>query len=68
MISSLCIPGKVSRMLVESRGLPGNSICILKAESRKVDIKRREPGILFKNWVGKEFSTCTEKMFSVIKG
>ena len=37
MISSL--PGKVLTMLV--------STCILKPESRKLDIKRLEPGILF---------------------
>ena len=44
-ISSL--PGKALRMLVESRGLPSDSSCILKAEPGKLDIKRREPGILF---------------------
>ena len=33
-------------MLVESRGLPSDSACILKAEPGKLDIKRREPGIL----------------------
>ena len=34
-------------MLVESRGLPSDSTCILKAEPGKLDIKRLEPGILF---------------------
>ena len=29
------------------RGLPSDSTCILKAEPGKLDIKRREPGILF---------------------
>ena len=28
-------------------GLPSDSTCILKAEPGKLDIKRREPGILF---------------------
>ena len=32
--------------LVESRGLPSDSTCVLKAEPGKLDIKRREPGIL----------------------
>ena len=31
----------------QSRGLPRDSTCILKAETGKLDIKRREPGILF---------------------
>ena len=30
-----------------SRGLPSDSTCVLKAEPGKLDIKRREPGILF---------------------
>ena len=30
-----------------SRGLPSDSLCVLKAEPGKLDIKRREPGILF---------------------
>ena len=30
-----------------SRGLPSDSTCALKAESGKLDIKRRGPGILF---------------------
>ena len=34
-------------MHVESRGLPSHSTCILKAKPGKLDIKRREPGILF---------------------
>ena len=29
------------------QGLPSVSTCILKAEPGKLDIKRREPGILF---------------------
>ena len=33
-------------MLVESRGLPSDLTCVLKAEPGKFDIKRREPGIL----------------------
>ena len=34
-------------MLVESRGLPSDSTCVLEAEPGKLDIKRREPGILY---------------------
>ena len=45
MISSL--PGKALRMLVELRGLPRDSTCLFEAEPGKLDIKRREPGILF---------------------
>ena len=45
MISSL--PGKALRKLVESRGLTSDSTCTLEAETGKLDIKRREPGILF---------------------
>ena len=33
--------------MLTSRGLPSYSTCILKAEPGKLDIKRREPGILF---------------------
>ena len=44
LISSL--PGKASRMLVESLGLSSDSTCFLEAEPGKLDIKRREPGIL----------------------
>ena len=44
LISSL--PGKASRTLVESRGLVGNSTCILKTEPGKLDIKIGDPGIL----------------------
>ena len=29
------------------QGLPSDSTCVLKAEPGKLDIKRREPGILF---------------------
>ena len=43
LISSL--PGKDSRTLVESRGLPIDSTCVYEAEPGKRDIKRREPGI-----------------------
>ena len=38
MISSL--PGKALRMLLESRGLPSDSTCILEAEPGKLDIKK----------------------------
>ena len=34
------------RLLI-SRGLPSDSTSVLKAEPGKLDIKRREPGILF---------------------
>ena len=34
-------------MLVESRGLPSDSTCILEANPGKLEIKRLEPGILF---------------------
>ena len=40
------LPGKALRTLVESRGLPSDSTCILKAGRGKLDIKRHEPGIL----------------------
>ena len=33
--------------MLTSRGLPSDSTCVLKAEPSKLDIKRREPGILF---------------------
>ena len=29
------------------RGLPRDSTCVLKAEPGKLDIKRRQPGIVF---------------------
>ena len=45
LISSL--PGKAWRKLLTSRGLPSDSRYVLKAEPGKLDIKRREPGILF---------------------
>ena len=32
--------------LLTSRGMPSDSTCVLKAESGKLDIKRREPGNL----------------------
>ena len=32
--------------MLTSRGLPSNSICVIKAEPGKLDIKRREPCIL----------------------
>ena len=41
------LPGKASRTLVESRGLPSDSTYVIQAEPGKLDIKRREPGILF---------------------
>ena len=44
-ISSL--PGKALRTLVESRGWPSSSTCILIAEFGKFDMIRRKPGILF---------------------
>ena len=44
LISSL--PGKALKTLIESRGLPSNSTCVLETEPGKRDIKRREPGIL----------------------
>ena len=45
LLSSL--QGTASRTLVELRGLQRDSTCILDAEPGKLDIKRREPGILF---------------------
>ena len=33
--------------MLTSRGLPGDSTCVLKAEPGKLDIKRCKPGILF---------------------
>ena len=45
LLSSL--PVSASRTLVESRGWPSNSTCILKVEPGKLDIKSCEPGILF---------------------
>ena len=45
LISSL--PSKALRTLVESRGLPSDSTCVLEAEPGKLDIKRLEPCILF---------------------
>ena len=45
LISSL--PGKALRTLVESRGLPSDSACVLKAEPGKLEIKRRKPCIYF---------------------
>ena len=34
-------------MLVESLGLPSDSTCVLEAMPGKLDIKTREPGILY---------------------
>ena len=34
-------------MLVESRGLPSDSTCVLEAEPGNFDIKIPKPGILF---------------------
>ena len=45
LISSL--PGKFSRTFVESRGLLSDSTWVLKAEPGELNMKRREPGILF---------------------
>ena len=45
LISSL--PGKVLRTLVDMGRLSSDSICVFKAQPGKLDIKRREPGILF---------------------
>ena len=49
MISSLHVPGKALRTLVDIARLAERSTCVLKAEPGKLDIKRREPGtcILF---------------------
>ena len=33
--------------MLTSRGLPSDSTCVVKDEPGKLDIKRREPGILF---------------------
>ena len=38
---------KLWERLLTSRGLPSDSTCVLKAEPGKLDIKRREHGILF---------------------
>ena len=43
MISN--IPGKASRMLVESRGLPSDSTSVLETKPCKLDIKILESGI-----------------------
>ena len=34
-------------MLIESRGLPSDSTCVLKAEPGKLYIKRPKPAVLF---------------------
>ena len=47
LISS--IPCKGFRTLVESRGLPSDSTCVLEVEPGKLDVKRRELSILFIN-------------------
>ena len=41
------ISGKALRMIVELRGLPSDLTCLLEEEPGKLDIKRRESGILF---------------------
>ena len=41
------LSGKAMRRLVDSRGLPSDSTCVLEGEPGKLDIKRHEPGILF---------------------
>ena len=38
---------RLRERLLTSRGLPSDSTCILEAEPGKLDIKRREPGILY---------------------
>ena len=45
LISSL--PGKALRTLVESRGVPSDSTCVLEAELGKLEINRRKPCIHF---------------------
>ena len=40
-------PGKASRTLVESGDMQGDSTCVREAKPGKLDIKRREPGVLF---------------------
>ena len=45
LISSL--PGKALRTPVDIARLANDSTWVLKAEPSKIDIKRREPGILF---------------------
>ena len=45
LISSL--PGKALRRLVDITRLAKDSTSVLEAEADKLDIKRREPGILF---------------------
>ena len=44
LVSSL--PGKALRALVNIARLASDSTCVLKAESGKLNIKRREPGTL----------------------
>ena len=41
-----------------SRGLLSDSTCVLEAEPGKLDIKRREPGILFINLPSLTLLTC----------
>ena len=41
------LPDMALRTLVETRGLPSDSTCVLEADPGKVDIIRRKPGILF---------------------
>ena len=45
LISSL--PDKALRTHVDIAWLASDSTCVFKAEPGKLDIKRREPGILF---------------------
>ena len=42
-----CLPGKALRTLVDITRVADDSTCVLKAAPGKLDIKRREPGILF---------------------
>ena len=41
------LPGKALRTLVESRGLPSDSACVIEAEPSNLDTERREPAVLF---------------------
>ena len=52
MIPGLChlilsLPGKALRTLVELRGLPGNSTCILEAEPGTLNIKRHSSSVCY---------------------
>ena len=50
--------------MLTSQGLQSNSTCVLKAEPGKLDIKRREPGILFISLpIVKHFQTSDYDVF-----